>query len=484
MKILNSDRMRFEDSRASEFYGIPGIVLMENAANETVCILENKIEMSNKKTVVVCGGGNNGGDGLAIARKLFCKGYDVSVYAAFDKDKLTEASAINYNSVLKLGISFTNDISDADVVVDALLGIGISGEVRSNYAEIISKINNSCAFIISVDVPSGICADTGRVCGCAVQADCTVAMAYGKPGLYTGKGKLHSGEVFVADICLPPDDEADIFIIDEEFVNVYYKKINPDAHKGTNGTLVVAAGSKGMTGAATLCCMAALKSSAGIVKLLVPENLNEIMEIKLTEVITLPVNSKDYFAENDADTLLENFKEAIVIGPGLGRNPETVKFVQKVIKNADVPLVIDADGIYAVSMNIDIIREAKKNVILTPHPGEFSRLCGLSVQDIENDRIGSARDFAIKYGVTLLLKGPGTVVAEPDGRVYVNSTGNEGMAKGGSGDVLAGIIGALLTRGVSHAAVLGAFFHGKAGDKAADVLGKDSMLPTDILNYI
>ncbi len=482
MKLVSSERMRFEDKRASENFGIPGILLMENAASEFVRFMENKVCLTKSKILVVCGGGNNGGDGFAIARKLFCKGHDVSVYAAFNKEKLTESAGVNYSSVLKLGIPFSTKIEGFDYIVDALLGIGVLGDVRDDFAEIINKINNSEAKVFSVDIPSGICADSGRICGCAVKADYTVTMAYGKPGLYTGKGMLYSGEIYVADICLPQDNECDIHLVDEGLAEEMNPQIKSDAHKGTNGTLCVAAGSKGMTGAAALCCMGALRSSAGIVKLLVPENLNSIMEVKLTEAITIPVEGEDYLRKENADSLPEC--DALVIGPGLGRNEETLKFVQAVIKKADVPLVIDADGIYAVSMNIDILREAKKDVILTPHPGEFSRLCGLSVQEIENNRVDVARAFAEKYGVTLLLKGPGTVVAEADGTVFINTSGNEGMAKGGSGDVLSGIIGALLCRGVQHPAELGAFLHGRAGDKAAEKMSKTSMLPSDILKYI
>lgn len=484
MKLVSIERMRREDKAATTDYGIPPIVLMENAATETVRIMEEKTCLKNKKILVVCGGGNNGGDGFAIARKLFCKGYDVSVFTTHSRSRVTDTSLINYDSCVKLNVPFVDDIISADIIVDALLGIGIRGEIGVELLNIIRKINGMRATVFSVDVPSGICADTGKMSLVAVAATYTVAMGYGKPGLYTGKGKLFAGEVIVADICLPVNHDAKIELTDEAVIAPLAPLVFGDDHKGKNGTLVVAAGSKGMTGAAYLCCMGALRCSAGIVKLFIPENLNPIMEVKLTEAITCPVKSEDFFKEKDAQDILSCNCDAIVIGPGIGRNEETVRFVHNVIKNAKVPVVIDADGIYAVSMNIDILQEAKTSVILTPHPGEFSRLCGLTVEEIENDRIGSAKQFAKKHDVTLLLKGPGTVIAEPDGKIFINPNGNEGMAKGGSGDVLAGIIGAFSCRKALKPAVIGAFVHGKAGDKAAEALSKTSMLPTDILNYI
>lgn len=484
MKLTDTCEMRREDSNASEKFGIPGIILMENAAGETVRYMEENADLEGKKVLVLCGGGNNGGDGFAIARKLFCKGIEVYIFFAAQEEMLTESARMNYRAAVQLGIPFAKSLEGFDVMVDALLGIGITGDVRADFAEIINKINAQDAVVYAVDVPSGLCADTGRVCGCAVAADYTVAMAYGKPGLFTGRGKKYAGKVLVADICLPPNKQSTIELVDEKLVQSFLPQNNVLAHKGTNGTLAVAAGSRGMTGAATLCCLGALKSSAGIVKLLVPQNLNDIMEVKLTEAVTVPIDSENCFKERDAEILLNLNADAMVIGPGISRDDGTIAFVQSVVKNARVPLVIDADGIYAVSANIDILKEAKAEIILTPHPGEFSRLTGASVSEIENNRIEYAKKFAAKYGVTVLLKGAGTVIAEPNGKVYINSTGNEGMAKGGSGDVLAGIIGAFLCRGAVHPAAVGAYIHGKAGDRAAEKIGKTAMLPTDILNYI
>ena len=484
MKIVTADVMRREDLAATEKFNIPGIVLMENAASETVNFMEKEIGLCDKKTVVVCGGGNNGGDGLAIARKLFCKGYDVQIYTAFEREKMTDSAMTNLLSAEKLSVPFTNSLDGFDIIVEALLGIGITGNVRENFAEIISEINRKNATVISVDIPAGVDSDSGDVCGTAVFADYTVTMAYGKPGLFTGQGKMCSGKVIVADISLPPDGCSDYYAIDKEMVDSWMPEMNMLAHKGSNGTVAVAAGSVGMTGAAALCCMGALRNSAGIVKLFIPRNLNSIMEVKLTEAMTVPANNDNFFRKDDAVAFLGIKADCIVIGPGIGRNKETVDFVLEIVKNSEVPVVVDADGIYALSMNIDVLKEAKSEVILTPHPGEFSRLTGVSVEEINKNRVALAKEFAQKYNVTLLLKGPGTVVAEPEGTVYINTTGNEGMAKGGSGDVLSGIIGAFVCRGALHPGALGCYVHGKAGDIAAEMHGKVSMLPSDILNYI
>lgn len=485
MKIVNTQQMKKEDKEATERYGIPSIILMENAASESVkYILEEYKNV--KSAAIVCGGGNNGGDGFAIARRLVCRGINVAIYKCFDETRLTPDALTNFNSVKALSIPETEGFEGFDIIIDCLLGIGIVGNVREEAAEIIRKINGSGKPVVSIDVPGGLDADEGFPHGMAVRADLTVTMGYGKPGLYTGEGKKYAGKIVVADISLPPNTCGELFLTDESLLEAWLPENDVLAHKGSNGTLVAVAGSVGMTGAAALSCQAALRTGAGIVKLAVPKNLNCIMEVKLTEAMTFPVLSEDFFTEQDADIVLnaaENAK-AMLIGPGLGRNEQTVNFVHKIIRNADVPLIIDADGIYAVSMNIDILKEAKQKVILTPHPGEFSMLTGIAPSEINSRRVALSAEFAKKYGVTLLLKGPGSVIAAPDGRVYINPTGNEGMAKGGSGDVLSGIIAALVCRNAENPAAAGAFVHGRAGDMAVEILGKNNMLPSDIIKYI
>ena len=483
MKIVTTEQMFKEDKEATSVYGIPALLLMENAATECINIIDKEIGFDNKKVLVVCGSGNNGGDGLAIARKLFCKGINVFIFKAFDENGLKDEGKVNFGAVSKLGVPYSEEFNGFDLIIECLLGIGIKGDVREKEKNTIECINSLNVPVVSVDVPAGICANTGKVCGCAVKADLTIALGYGKPGLYTGKGYEYSGKVIVADISLPQNNDGNLFFIDKIPQDWIYKE-NPLAHKGDNGKVLIVAGSKGMTGAACFTALGAHKAGAGLVKLITPENLNTIYEKKLTETITAPVNCADFLDENCYDDIINSDYDVIVVGPGLGRKEQTVALVHKLIKNARVPLVIDADGIYAVSLNINILKEAKAPIYLTPHQGEFSRLIGKSVDEIEKNRIEFSRNFADEFNVTLLLKGAGTVVAENRGNVYINSTGNSGMAKGGSGDILSGIIGAFVAKNVPHSAIYAAYVHGMAGDDAAVNKGKCSMLPSDILEYI
>lgn len=488
MKLVSCADMQKEDREATDIFGIPSVILMENAAISAVAAAEKNFSLRNNKIVVVCGGGNNGGDGLAIARHLHLKNYDVTVFKMFKEGKLTENAEVNYNAVKKLGIKeiISCDFSDYDLIFDCLLGIGIKGEVKEDFSDIIDKINESGKPVISIDVPSGIDADSGKILGNAVKASLTVSMGYGKQGLYTGSGYEYSGKVEIGYISLPKNEASSCFLTDDELVKKWTPDFDPLANKGTNGSVLIAAGSVGMTGAAALCASGALRSGAGLVRLAVPKNLNNIMEVKLTEAMTVPLECENYFDEKAAEEFLKLSEkaDAAAIGPGIGRDEQTVAFVHRIIRGSCVPLVIDADGIYAVSMNINILKEASCAVILTPHPGEFSRLVGYSADEINDNRIELSREFAVKYGVTLLLKGPGTVIASPDGEVYINPTGNSGMAKGGSGDVLTGIVVSCLAKGCENPAALAAFLHGRAGDRAAEILGKSVMLPSDMLKYI
>ncbi len=483
-KLISAEKMRELEARIFDL-GVDSFAVMEKAALRIYDAVTSRFDRS-AKILVVCGKGNNGGDGFAASRMLTLGGYNVSVCMPFD-DPLTDDARKNFEIVKKLDIKIVSpeeDFSGHDVIIDALLGTGISKDADS---EIIGKINDSGAKIVSVDIPSGISSDTGAVMGAAVKADLTVALGFKKYGHSVYPGKEYCGEILVADIGIPFAGECDTFETDMDFVRSKLPNTKTDAHKGDMGKLCVIAGCKGFTGAATLCCEAALKGGAGLVTLFTPENLNEIYEKKLTEAMTLTLPCDNFI---NATLLLEHKNrlkaaDAVVIGPGLGRDSDAGKIIEFLFEN-EISTVIDADGINAVSANINILSRKKGEVVITPHMGEFSRLTGMSVEDILLDRLGCARKFAQKYGVTLVLKGAGTVIAMPDGNAYINHTGNVGMATGGSGDVLTGVIGALLARGVSAnlSAVLGVYIHGLAGDFAAEKFGSESMLPTDTINCI
>ncbi|MFA7636936.1 MAG: NAD(P)H-hydrate dehydratase [Monoglobales bacterium] len=482
-KIISAEKMRQLEQNVFGL-GIDSFAVMEKAALRIYDTVAKRFDR-HSKILAVCGKGNNGGDGLAATRMLKMSGYDVSAWLPFGEPATADAEK-NFEIVKKLGIDLTEpkNLSKFDVIIDALFGTGLSKDVESDIPE---KINCSGAFIISADIPSGISSDTGRVCKTAVKADLTVALGFKKYGHSVYPGREYCGEIIVADIGIPMGGECDTFETDSEFVKNAIPRTKTDAHKGDMGRICVIAGSKGFTGAAVLCCEAALKSGSGLVSLFTPENLNEIYEKKITEAMTLPISCKDFI---DAELLLKHSEklknaDAVVIGPGLSKNCDAGKIIKFLLDN-EIPTVIDADGINSLAANINILHEKKGKVILTPHIGEFSRLTGLSVEEILTDRLGYARKLAIEYGVVLVLKGAGTVIALPSGKAFINHTGNSGMATGGSGDVLSGIIGALLARGTpaEESAVCGVYIHGLAGDFAAEKLGCDSMLPTDTISFL
>ncbi len=482
-KLVSAEKMRLLERRVFDL-GIDSFAVMEKAALRIADEITARFD-KNSKILAVCGKGNNGGDGLAVARILSMSGYKTDVCLPLGMPSKTD-SLKNFEIIKKLGVNIIQlmDFTGYDVIVDALFGTGLTRDVESDITE---KLNHAGAFIVAADIPSGISTDTGAVCKNAVKADLTVALGLKKYGHSVYPGREYCGEIVTVDIGIPFDGECDTFETDGNFVNNSLPEAKTDAHKGDMGRLCVVAGSRGFTGAATLCCEASLKSGCGLVTLFTPENLNEIYEKKLTEAMTLSLECSNHI---NADLILEHKNKlltanAVAIGPGLGRECDACKIIEFLFKN-EIPAVIDADGINAIAANINILTKKKGEVVLTPHMGEFSRLTGLSVEEILLDRLGIARKFAEKYGITLVLKGAGTVIALPDGRAYINHTGNSGMATGGSGDVLTGIAGALLARGISagNAAVCAAYIHGLAGDIAAEKLGRESMLPTDIINSL
>lgn len=478
LELVSSKEMKVIEQKTFAQGAIP-IDVMEKAA-EAVADFVNLRFDKDAKICVVCGKGNNGGDGYAAARILHNLGYDVCIYNVFETLQ-TEDAKTNFDAAANLGIPFVKKI-DADVVIDAVLGIGINGGCS---LDIIDEINESGAYVIAVDVPTGTDADTGAVLEKAVRADATVTFGYIKTGLLQYPGKTLAGEIVLAPLDFVSADTK-CFYPDEEDIAGMIPDIAADEHKGSMGRLCIIAGSKGMTGAATLSAMGALRSGAGLVSVVIPDNLNAIMEIKLTEAMTVPAKCEDSLTFDAAKEAIDSVKaDAYVIGPGLGRGEDIYKIVEYVLKK-DVPVVIDADGINALCGNIDILKKSAGKVVLTPHPGEMAHLLGVSIGDVQSGRINLAKNFAKEYNVTMVLKGAATITAAENGATYINSTGNPGMATGGSGDVLSGIIGAFAARGMSaeYAAAAGVYVHGLAGDIAAGKIGQLGMLPTDMAKCI
>jgi len=483
MRIVTPQQMNSIDSRAKEM-GVPSLILMENAAAAVV----GELPADAKSFLVVCGSGNNGGDGYAIARLLYCAGKTVHILKC-DEPK-TDDSKINYKIAVDLNIPFVtlSDTSEYDVIVDALLGTGLNGTVRNREREIIDYINNSGSFICSVDMPSGTDGKSGLTCGISVKADKTITFALYKQGqLWTD----NTGKLVLKNISIPPEaieqERIQTYVLDYPFIKGLLPERASDAHKGSCGKLLVVAGSEGMTGAARLCCEASLRMGTGLLRLAIPKSLNIVMEKTLIEAMTLPVNEHEGAIDvTSAEQILPYLKasDALLIGCGLSTKDGAKEAFRRIVEECKLPMVIDADGLNILAENLDLING--KDAVITPHIVEFSRLSGLSVEEIYTDRVKAALDFALKYNVTTVLKGKGTVIALPDGHSYINNTGNEGMATGGSGDVLAGMIASLIGQGLStgDAAVAGVFLHGLCGDIAKEYKGVFSMLPTDMINCI
>lgn len=474
-KVCSAAQMRKADSDAEKQCGIPSIVLMENAAFACVKALG---DVKNKRILIFCGHGNNGGDGLAIARHLYNnKDTDVEVILVcgnnFSKDAL-----INYNILLNIGVKIRNyeDIESileyylcsADIVVDAIYGTGIHGEIRGAAGNAIEMINKYSRFTLSADIPSGINADTGEVCGVCIKADVTVTFAAYKKGLLLYPGADYAGKVILDSISMPHKIMSDIPVnaVTGDLLKSLIPQRNADSHKGDYGKVLIAGGSRGMSGAVCMAAEAALISGAGLITAAVPAELNSVMENKLTEVMSIPL--KDFHGEMSAEAAEQIIRKAesmdsLLFGVGAGRGGDIYDILEKIISSYTKTLIIDADGLFALAENPKILHKKKCDIILTPHNGEFAGLIG-KMPD-ESERIDKACEFAKEYDVTVVLKGSHTVIADSEGNAYINMTGNAGMASGGSGDVLAGMTAAFAARmSAPEAAVLGAGLHGLAGD--------------------
>lgn len=502
MKVVTAHCMQELDRRAINEHGIPGRDLMENAGRScTELILSASGGLYDKRALILAGKGNNGGDGYVIARHLLEKGWQVLVIVLANRSEITGDAQLMLaqlpNDVVRfcpdegmLTEKHAADLQQAAVVVDALLGTGLKNDLQGIYQEAVIQINAAPGMIVSVDIPSGVHGTSGKILGQAVQADLTVSFACAKLGQLLYPGTLQNGRLEVVDIGIPPHllAEAEGYeFLDEALLAQMLRPRDRQAHKGTFGHCLVIAGSTGKSGAAALAANAAVRSGAGLVTLACPATINPIMEIKTTEAMTAPLPDNASGHLSDAVLpLLEQLlvdKDAVALGPGIGRQPKTVKVVQRLIETIAQPLVIDADGLNALADDITVLhRKQSPAMVLTPHPGEMARLLGATLPDAPEARIEVARQFAASYGVCLVLKGARTIIAAPDGQVAINGSGNPGMASGGMGDVLTGIITALLGQGYSpwQACQLGVFVHGLAGDLVAADKGEIGMHASDV----
>jgi ADP-dependent NAD(P)H-hydrate dehydratase / NAD(P)H-hydrate epimerase len=510
MKIVTAAQMQALDSRTITEAGIPGRTLMEQAGTAVVAAMEHAYgSLAQKRVTVLCGKGNNGGDGFVVARLLRGKRARPSVLLlAHANDVKGDAGRMYRRFVAAAGSASVHaipkadriqrELHAADLVVDALFGTGLSSPVSDSYQATIDLLNDISGTkpypVVSVDLPSGIHADTGAVLGTAVCASLTVTFGLPKVGLYVGPGIDHAGQVHIADIGIPAAYvdavESRLSLITSQAVRRLLPRRSPSAHKGTFGHAGIIAGSVGKTGAAAIAATAALRVGTGLVTVATPVSVNAVLEAKLLEAMTvaMPETDAQTLASSGLEQLVAfaNARSAVAIGPGLTTHPDTAVLIQALLRRLEKSFVLDADGLNAVSEKTVLLDACQNLPILTPHPGEMARLDKTSAQSVNGDRIGTATRFAEKHGVIVILKGARTIVANPDGHAAVCPTGNPGMATAGTGDALTGVIVGLLAQQLSawDAACAGTYLHGLAGDLAAAEWGQAGMLARDLIARI
>jgi hydroxyethylthiazole kinase-like uncharacterized protein yjeF len=507
MYLVTAEEMRAMDRRTIETFGLPGRLLMENAGRgATQFMLRTFTGLSDKKVAVIAGRGNNGGDGFVIARCLLQKGVSVRVYLLAESKTVQGDAAANLNLLKPMGIP-VDEIPDGktfkkyktamrhqDIWVDAILGTGLKSDVEGYFREIIDFINAQSKPVFSVDIPSGLDSDTGQPRGACIRAHATATFGLAKIGHMVLPGAVYTGKLEIVDIGIPDHIAEEVgpsqYLLTTAMLQKQLAPRPPDTHKGSTGHLLVVAGSPGKTGAAAMSAMSAMRAGAGLVTLGVPKSLNPVLETQVLEAMTvaLPETIDGLLAESAFDKIqdLISGKRCLVFGPGVGISPEIEALLRRTLPVLRVPVVIDADGLNNLAADIDMLKTANTPVILTPHPGEMARLMGASVLQVQADRLTCAREFARELNLHVVLKGARTVIAHPDGKVYINPTGNAGMASGGMGDVLTGVIGGLLAQGYSPKAAthMGVYLHGAAADYLAEQVGPVGFLAGDVMHAI
>jgi len=511
MKVVTAMQMAELDRAAIERYGIPSLVLMENAGRSCVerilRILQDRVAVPEEATVaVVCGRGNNGGDGMVIARHLQNRGVYVEVFLLAAEEELSPDARKQYEILREMDVErrFIRDsegvedlrhfLEEVHLCVDAVLGTGLSSPLEGIVRQVVETINLSMATVFAVDIPTGIDATSGRILGEAIRADYTGTFGLLKLGQVLLPGSIHCGETDVYDIGIPSkavfDAEIKTEALEERVVKSMFSIRPPDYHKGDAGRIFIVGGSPGLTGAPCLAGQAAMRMGAGLITVVVPESIRPVVEAKLLEVMSagIPDGGSGTFRKDAVPALVERFSRAdfLVVGPGLGTYEGASEFIAELIPRIRVPFLVDADGLNALAGQLSVLRSAKAPCIVTPHPGEMSRLTGESIEAIEASRIGSALHFAEEQGVTVILKGARTVIATPKGDLFINTTGNPYMASGGMGDALSGIVAALASQGLSptDASCAGVFLHGMSADLLVRKFPMSPVSATDVIENI
>ena len=505
MKLLTPQQMKAIDKTATDTLGIPGIVLMENAAIQVVVKASTFLKDKNDANItVVAGSGNNGGDAFAVTRHLLAMGYSVSVFSMSEIDRLAGDALTNALILKNLGLDIPiisdeavlerlmNSCQQSDLVIDGLLGTGLNRDVEGIWERVIEIINQHAPTILSIDIASGVDGLTGKIRRNCIKADATVTFFLPKIGMVQYPGASWMGELTVADIGIPYALVEDIHtpeLMEKEEIKELLPIRPDDGHKGTFGKILIIAGSNGMTGAAYLSATSAYRTGSGLVKLAIPKSCAEPLSILIPEAVLTQMPEKEGHSCICDRALLKSLVEdadAVLVGSGLSCNEDTLELIKALIEICEKPMVFDADGLNLLAKEKSLLDNLRGEAIITPHPAEMARLAGMETSEIQKDRVAIAQHFADEYGLTVVLKGAGTVIATNDGRTAINSTGNDGMATAGAGDVLAGMVTSLLGQGLSpyEAAVAGVYIHGLAGDFAAREKGRTSLMASDIVANI
>ncbi|MBN2535945.1 MAG: NAD(P)H-hydrate dehydratase [Spirochaetales bacterium] len=503
MNVSSVEQMRNMDKAAVEDYLVPEQLLMENAGLAACSVIHKYIQGIDKRYVIICGTGNNGGDGFVVARKIHSMGGEVSVFIAGTGEKLKGVSAQNLERLLKTPVSVLDlghdpaklalleqELKQTDVIVDALFGTGLARDVEGFYREVIRLLNNAGKTVVSLDIPSGINGDTGQVMGIAVRADYTVTFGLPKYGNLLYPGYDYCGKLFVTHISFPPclyNNEHHQIRIN---IPPDLEKRNPMGHKGSFGDVLFIAGASQYPGAPYFSAFSFLKAGGGYSRLAAPGSLVQFIATGGREIVFLPQaeTASGSIAKENEDSLIKQASrvDMVVMGPGLSLDLETRQLVCSLSEKIDKPLLLDGDGITAVSENVDILKKRRYPTILTPHPGEMSRITGYSINKIREKSMEILAETSKKCNAIIVLKQAHSLIGFPDGKIFINVSGNCGMATAGSGDVLTGTIAAMYGLGLSipDAVRAGVFVHGVAGDKAAEAIGQDGMTARDIMDFL
>ncbi len=503
MRLVTGQEMKDIDRWAQKKLRISGAVLMENAGRGCVDILEKYFSLSDLKVMIFCGPGNNGGDGFVIGRHIKNRGGRVLAVLIGQEKKLKGDALINCRLARRSGMEIISTIKkekilnlvrqfQPEVVIDALFGTGFQGPPKGIFSSVIEMINDLDAFVFAVDMPSGIGSDNGLEGGISIIADATATMCLPKAGNFLYPGRAYTGDLWLVDIGVPYSliNQGPLTLLTDREMKRLLPFRMPEGNKGTFGSVLVVAGARGFSGAAGMTARAALKVGAGLVRLAAPSGISDAVEAQLVEVvkISVPQTSSETFSYQALNPVLKWLEESdiAIIGPGITTHPDTKRFLKELINNVTVPFVLDADGLNNIADNQEILKKIKVPKILTPHPGELSRLINIPARKINENRIDIARKCAQDFNCIIVLKGAPTIIAGPDGNAFLNPTGNSGLATAGSGDVLVGMIGGFLAQGLTPvaASTLGVFLHGLAADFALKTSNEYSLMANDLFAYI